>query len=153
MTVAQRTLRADGKGYSLGKGKGAEVPVLHAKITNGRRVFAIGGDGRNKLSIRFKRLFHAHCANYGGAENLSSPKLAILRRAASLEVILETLEVKMTDGLIENIELDLYARLAGNHRRLLEAVGLERDARDVTPATLDAYLAATDSPYADGELP
>jgi hypothetical protein len=35
--------------------------------------------------------------------------------------------------------LDLYQRTAGNLRRLLESVGLQRRARDVTP-TLREYL-------------
>jgi cobalamin-dependent methionine synthase I len=34
-------------------------------------------------------------------------------------------------------QLDIYARVAGNLRRLLEAVGLQRRAKDVTTPTLD----------------
>ena len=36
-------------------------------------------------------------------------------------------------------DLDIYARVAGNLRRLLEAVGMQRRARHITP-TLDEYL-------------
>jgi hypothetical protein len=38
-------------------------------------------------------------------------------------------------------EIDLYARVSGNLRRLLEAVGLQRRPRDVTPPSVEAYLA------------
>jgi hypothetical protein len=38
--------------------------------------------------------------------------------------------------------LDLYQRTAGGLRRLLEAIGIQRRPRDVTP-TLDQYLAST----------
>ena len=38
-------------------------------------------------------------------------------------------------------DLDLYNRLSGNLRRILESLGLERKARDVTPS-LQSYLQA-----------
>jgi hypothetical protein len=42
-------------------------------------------------------------------------------------------------------DLDLYNRLSGNLRRILESLGLERKARDVTP-TLQSYLQAKAAP-------
>ena len=44
-------------------------------------------------------------------------------------------------GEAQPAQLDLYQRTAGNLRRLLEAVGLERRSRDITP-TLADYLKA-----------
>jgi hypothetical protein len=41
-------------------------------------------------------------------------------------------------GEASSDELDLYQRAAGNLRRLLESVGLQRRQRDVT--TLEQYL-------------
>jgi hypothetical protein len=50
-----------------------------------------------------------------------------------LTVELERLEAKFaTAGEADANELDQYARVAANLRRLLEAVGLQRRARDVT---------------------
>jgi hypothetical protein len=54
---------------------------------------------------------------------------------------LEQLEVKFAlNEQASPDDLDLYQRTAGNLRRLLEAVGLERRARDIGP-TLSEYLA------------
>jgi hypothetical protein len=59
-----------------------------------------------------------------------------------LTVELERLEVKFaTAGAANADELDQYARVAANMRRLFEAVGLKRRSRDITPS-LDEYLAS-----------
>jgi hypothetical protein len=49
-----------------------------------------------------------------------------------------------TAGEASNEDLDLYARTAGNLRRLLEAIGLRRRPRDVTPDPLD-YAASIEA--------
>jgi hypothetical protein len=55
---------------------------------------------------------------------------------------LERLEAKFaTAGEADANELDQYARVAANMRRLFEAVGLKRRSRDVTPS-LGEYLAS-----------
>lgn len=45
------------------------------------------------------------------------------------------------EGEASPADLETYQRCSNSMRRLLEAVGLERRARDVTPSTLDQYLA------------
>jgi hypothetical protein len=45
------------------------------------------------------------------------------------------------DGEASPQDLDLYQRTAGNLRRLLETVGLQRRAREITPVLRD-YVAA-----------
>lgn len=40
--------------------------------------------------------------------------------------------------------LDLYSRLGGNQRRILEAVGLDRTARELVP-TLSSYIRELDA--------
>jgi hypothetical protein len=52
---------------------------------------------------------------------------------------LEQMEGRLSKG--EGCDLDVYTRAAGHLRRILETLGIERQARDVTP-TLDSYLAA-----------
>jgi hypothetical protein len=57
---------------------------------------------------------------------------AIIRRAAVLIVELERLERQFAlAGEADALTLDLYGRVAGNMRRLLESVGLERRAKVV----------------------
>jgi hypothetical protein len=60
--------------------------------------------------------------------------------ACVLTVELERMERQFAlAGEASAEDLEIYARVAGNLRRLLEAVGLQRRARNVTP-TLDEYL-------------
>ena len=50
-------------------------------------------------------------------------------------VELETLEAKLSEGGGDDRTVDLYNRLAGGQRRLLESLGLERKARPVESVT------------------
>ena len=50
---------------------------------------------------------------------------------------LERIEIRFATNTATNDDLDLYQRTAGNLRRLLEAVGLKRVPRDITPDPLD----------------
>ena len=82
---------------------------------------------------RCKELVADHIADLGGEDNCSAAERSIIRRAAVLTTELEGLEVKFAlAGQANADDLDLYQRTAGNLRRLLEAVGLQRRARDVT---------------------
>ena len=72
---------------------------------------------------------------------MSAAERSIIRRASVLTVELERMEAKFaTAGEASERDLDLYQRTAGNLRRLLEAIGLQRRSRDVTPS-LASYLA------------
>jgi hypothetical protein len=67
--------------------------------------------------------------------------LSLCRRVAAIEVQLEQMEACMSEGDLK-VDLDLYNRLAGNLRRMLETIGLQRRAVDCTPPTLSQYLSA-----------
>jgi hypothetical protein len=76
-------------------------------------------------------------ADLGGEATVSEAERSICRRAATLTVELERMEFGFaTAGAALPEQLDLYQRTANSLRRLLEAVGLKRVPRDVTP-TLD----------------
>jgi len=78
-----------------------------------------------------------------GEDNTSAAERSIVRRAAVLTVELERLEARFASaGEATAVDLDLYIRASGNLRRLLEAVGLHRRARDVTPPNPLDYAAA-----------
>lgn len=50
----------------------ADKPLhLRSKVTNGRRVFAIGGDGNSVWTRRWKDLVEMHASDLGGADYLS----------------------------------------------------------------------------------
>jgi hypothetical protein len=85
---------------------------------------------------RAKELIDSHTAALGGVDNVSPAESALVRRSAVLIVELERLErIFALAGQADADSLDLYARVAGNLRRLLEAVGLQRRSRDVTSFT------------------
>jgi hypothetical protein len=108
-----------------------KAETLRSKVTNGRRVFAIGGDGRGAWTRRWKDLHEAHIEDIGGPDGLSEAQLSLCRRVAAIEVQLEQMEAKMSEGDVE-VDMDQYGRLAGHLRRILETLGVERKARDIT---------------------
>jgi hypothetical protein len=82
-----------------------------------------------------------HLSDLGGEDVVSEAEKSIVRRAATLTVELERLELKFAkEGEASTGDLDLYQRTSNSLRRLLESVGLERRMRDVTPS-LVSYLA------------
>ena len=61
---------------------------------------------------------------------ISEAQLALIKRGAGLECELEQMEGRMSLG--EQVDLDRYGRAASHLRRILETLGLERRAIDVT---------------------
>lgn len=79
-----------------------------------------------------------HISDLGGDAAVSVAERFIVRRVATLTVELERMEKRFANDGEANAEaLDLYSRTSGNLRRLLEAVGLRRWARDVPPDLRD----------------
>jgi hypothetical protein len=56
---------------------------------------------------------------------------------ATLEIELEKMEGELAEG--KPVDLDLYGRLSGHMRRLVETCGAKRVRKDVTPR-LHAYV-------------
>jgi hypothetical protein len=84
----------------------------------------------------------AHLSDLGGVDNSSAAERSLIRRAAVLTTELEMLEARFAAaGQASSEDLDLYQRTAGNLRRLLEAIGLQRRARNITPSVSE-YLTA-----------
>lgn len=119
-----------------------ESKRIRSAVTNGERTFVIG-DGNSPWARRQRDLLALHIADLGTEERLSENQLSLCRRAATLETELEMLEGQLSLGKVA--DLDLYNRLSGNLRRILESLGLERKSKDVTP-DLRSYLAAKDRP-------
>ena len=108
-------------------------------LTNGSKLLA-GVDGRSPWIRRCKDVIRAHLADLGGEDNATAAERSIIRRVAVLTTELELIEAKFaTANGASAADLDLYQRTANSLRRLLEAIGLERRPKDVTP-TVDAYL-------------
>jgi hypothetical protein len=101
-----------------------------------------GVDGRSVWARRLRDLIDIHIEDLGGSDAVTAAERSIVRRAATLTVELERMEARFAlAGEASAEELDLYSRTAGNLRRLLESVGLQRRAKDITPDLRD-YVSA-----------
>ena len=116
------------------RGRRRVGPVKDAqksRVTNGSTLLP-GVDQRSPWVRRCKDIIAAHISDLGGVDNASAAERSLVRRAAVLTTELERLEVRFAQaGEASAEDLDIYARVAGNLRRLLEAIGLQRRAKTV----------------------
>jgi hypothetical protein len=117
---------------------GPRAAALRSQVTNGRRLF-VDGDGRSPWARRWRDLVELHAGDIGQPELLSEAQLSLIRRVATIEIELEAMEGRLSQG--HGADLDVYTRASGHLRRLLETLGIERAKRDVTMPTLAEYLA------------
>ncbi len=133
------------KDEESGSGEPAKATAPHPKhrrkasaITSGRKLFVVGHASRTEWGRRYLDLYRAHLSDLGGEEGLSEARRSLCRRAAALETELERMECRMAADM--QVDLDRYGRAAGNLRRILESIGLDRRTKDVTPVSLQEYL-------------
>lgn len=105
-------------------------PTSRSRVTNGRSLF-VDGDGRSPWARRWRDLQSLYADDLGGVSTLSEFQLGLVGTAATLRCELERLEGQLSLGA--SIDLDQFGRLAGHFRRIVETLGIERSARDVTP--------------------
>jgi hypothetical protein len=151
-------IRTHVRGWAIEASKGAHVSLSEATVgerqrpqsrakrprsavTSGRKLL-LQGDPNSAWSRRYHDILGGHVADLGGADMLSEAQAALCRDAACLEIELERMRGMLSAG--EKVDLDLYGRVAGQRRRILESLGLKREARPVM--TLDAYLKARSEP-------
>jgi hypothetical protein len=104
---------------------------LKSRVGNGSALLC-GVDQRSTWVRRLKETLADHLSDIPDA---SAAERSIIRRSAVLTIELERLETKFaTVGAASDGDLDLYQRTASSLRRLLEAVGLKRQARLVGPS-------------------
>ena len=107
--------------------------------TNGRRLF-VDGDGRGPWARRWRDLKSLYADDLGGESSLSEFQLGLVGTAATMRCELERFEGQLSLG--EAIDTDMYGRIAGHYRRIAATLGIERRSmRNVTPPTVEAYLA------------
>jgi hypothetical protein len=110
-----------------------------SRVSNGS-VLLHGVDGRSAWVRRCKDVINAHIADLGGIDNCSAAERSIIRRAGVLTTELEVLEVRFaTAGEASSADLETYQRCANSLRRLLEAVGLRRRAREIGSTLSDVW--------------
>jgi hypothetical protein len=114
-----------------------------SRLTSGKDLLPYV-DGRSHWARIMRDTLNAIVAHCGGVDVISETLRMMARRAACLETELIYLESKFARIRAEGgepvlAEVEVYGRLAGNQRRIAEALGWERTARDVTP-TLTQYM-------------
>jgi hypothetical protein len=108
-----------------------------SRVSNGSALLP-GVDGRSTWVRRLRDLIALHLSDLGGDDAVSEAERSIVRRIATLTVELERMEGGFAlAGEALPGQIDLYQRTANSLRRLLEAIGLERRKRDVTPTLAD----------------
>ena len=116
--------------------KAGKKAVARSRVSNGSKL-GPEMDGRSTWARRMRDVIEDLSADLGGYDDLSEARKNIVRRCATLTVELERLESKFARREPETPDLDAYNRIAGNLRRLLESLGLEKHApqpRDITEA-------------------
>jgi hypothetical protein len=106
-------------------------PRQRSQVTNGKRMF-VDGNGRSPWARRWRDLCELHAWDLCGGDlnSLSEAKRSLIKRAATIEIELEALEGKLSEG--KEADLGTYAMAAGHLKRILETLGIERVPRDVT---------------------
>jgi hypothetical protein len=111
-------------------------------VTSGRKLL-LKGDVNSAWSRRYRDVIACLTSDLGGRGMVTEAKAALIRDCAALELYLEKMRGRMSEG--QHVDVEAYARIAAHRRRLLESIGLERVARDVTP-TLERFLGGLKDP-------
>jgi hypothetical protein len=103
-----------------------------ARASNRPDRLPLPGRGSNRWARRLHDLMALYLSDMGGVERVSEAERAIVRRACTLVIELERLETRFAlDGEASPTALDLYQRVSGQLRRLLESIGLQRRVVDL----------------------
>lgn len=130
---------------SIGKkrAKGDKVNNWRSRITNGKD-FLPGVDQRSDWCRRARDVAGLLISDRGGLQNVSEAEKLLARRAGILEAELVRMEVLFgTAGEADPQALVFYSTITNTQRRLLEALGLKRVARDITPDLKDYMVGTT----------
>lgn len=111
-----------------------------SRVSNGTALVP-GVDGRSPWIRRARDVISDHISDLGGLDATSTAERSIVRRIATLTVELENLEARFAAaGEASADALDLYQRTSGNLRRLLETLGLQRRAKDVSGNSMQPVI-------------
>jgi hypothetical protein len=89
-------------------------------------------DGRTAAARAARETISAIESDLGGAENITTANRQVIESAAVTSAMVADLGSRWLAG--EQIDLGLFTTLCNSQRRLLESVGLEFRAKDITPS-------------------
>jgi hypothetical protein len=115
--------------------------MARSAVSNGRDLLP-GVDGRSLVARRYRDIVIAIFIDQGGEAQCSESRKQLIRRFAAAAVIAEQLEAKLANG--EQISIAEHAALSSTLVRIAQRIGINRRARDITPALPD-YLDAAET--------
>lgn len=98
------------------------LPTARSAVANGTRLFVEGLDGRTALARRYRDLVFEFAADLG--DRPSEAQRQLIRRAASLSVWCEAVEVRLANG--EEVDIGKLTTASNALRRILSDLGIER---------------------------
>lgn len=111
----------------------ARKPAARSRITA-----LIPVDGRTSAARRFAEIRSAIFADLGGEDQISEARRQLIERFVTLCSWSEAQDSLALSG--QEIDSEVYGRIAGHMKRLADAIGVERVPRDVTD--LHQYIEA-----------
>jgi hypothetical protein len=123
--------------------KAADRRKRHARsrVSNGRDVLP-NTDGRSFVVRRYRDIANAIFVDQGGEGRCSESRKQLIRRFAAAAVIAEQMESRLANG--GEINISEHAQLASTLVRIAQRIGINRRAKDITPALPD-YLDAAET--------
>ena len=112
-----------------------------SRVTNGRDVLP-DIDGRSVIARRYRDIVNAILVDQGGVDQCSESRKQLIRRFAAAAVIAEQMESRLANG--EQIDIAEHAQLASTLVRIAQRIGINRRAKNITPALPD-YLDAVEA--------
>jgi hypothetical protein len=97
-------------------------------------------DGRRNAVATFDKHAREIQRDLGGADQLSAIQLSLIEAFVGESLVMQTMNAQIMLG--QSVDLGLHALVAGAMCRLATRLGVKRQARDVTPPSLAAYLAS-----------
>ena len=89
-------------------------------------------DQRTAAAKQAREVISSIGADLGGGDNITTAKRQIIESAAVTSAMVADMGSRWLAG--EQIDLGLFTTLCNSQRRLLESVGLEFRAKDITPS-------------------
>jgi hypothetical protein len=134
--------------FKVGAGSATADPTFRAgKRRDTTRLLTLAHLDRRCAAYRTtKELIDSIESDLGGADRLSTGERQLIQHGAVLGAVLEDLEARWIAGA--PLDMSSFCTIVNAQRRVLEAVGLRRVPRDVTPK-LSSYLAGAHTEAAE----
>ena len=108
-----------------------EARKSHARSRVSGRDVLPDVDGRSIIARRYRDISSAIFIDLGGVEHCSESKQQLVRRFAACSLIAEQMEAALARG--EKFDIAEHAQLSSTLVRLSMRIGVDRQARDITP--------------------